>query len=65
MILSVNVKYTDRGYVPELVYETPRIITVFSVGDPCHTWKEAYIIARAVASSPSREWTNHLVKANA
>lgn len=54
MFLSVSIKQTEDGYVPRLVFENPKIITVYTVGKPCSTFQEAWIVARAVAKDPNR-----------
>jgi hypothetical protein len=57
MYLSVSIKQTDDGYVPQLVFENPKIITVYPVGKPCSTFMEAWIVARAVAKDRTRRFS--------
>lgn len=51
MYLSISIKQTDEGFVPQHVLQVPDKITVYQVGGPCSSYKEAYIIARAVAKN--------------
>jgi hypothetical protein len=48
MRLSISIKTTEKGFVPQLVLEVPNSITIIPCGDPCPTFKEAWVVARTM-----------------
>jgi hypothetical protein len=46
MRLSISIKTTPDGrYSPRLVLEVPRSFSIIPAGEPCTTWREAWMVA--------------------